>query len=53
MTFLTKSDDNGKICEFPIKEDRYCVEKEQIMEKLQVRTMDKKKKCQFCDAIMK
>jgi hypothetical protein len=36
MTFLRKSDDNGKIFAFPSKENKYCIEEEQIVEKLEV-----------------
>jgi hypothetical protein len=51
MKLLIKSDDNGKIFAFLSKEDRYWVEEEQIIEKLQI-GIDQRNKYHFCDPII-
>jgi hypothetical protein len=53
MTFLRKSDNNGKIFVFHSKEDKYWVEEEPIVDKLQVPTTDQRNKYHFCNPITK
>jgi hypothetical protein len=53
MTFQRKGDNYDSVFAFPSKEDESWVEEEQIVEKLQVPTIDQRNNYHFCNPIIK